>query len=100
VGFVRLGAWYPRHDPRALRRQAEIHFAVAAEIEERLGAPLLLARTRASWARALIARGRPEDLDRAQQMLEQAEETAERLGGGLVAREVADCRAALAAISG
>jgi tetratricopeptide (TPR) repeat protein len=80
--------------------QAEIHFAVAAEIEERLGTPLLLARTRASWARALIARGRPEDLDRAQQMLEQAEETAERLGGGLVAREVADCRAALAAISG
>jgi hypothetical protein len=33
-------------------------------------------------------------------MLEQAEDTAERLGGGLVTREAAECRAALAAISG
>ncbi len=80
--------------------QAETHFAAAADIEERLGAPLCLARTRARWARALIARGRPEDVARAQQMLGQAEETAERLGGGLVTREVAECRAALATISG
>ncbi len=80
--------------------QAEAHFAAAAEIEERFGAPLFVARTRTGWARALIARGRPEDLERAQQMLEQAEETAVRLGGGLVAGEVADCRAALAALSG
>lgn len=79
--------------------QAEGHFVVAAEIEESLGAPLLLARTHAGWARALIARGRPEDLDRAQPMLEQAEETAGRLGGGLVTREVAECQAALAAIN-
>ena len=50
--------------------QAERHFAAAAEIDERLGAPLLLARTRAGWARTLVARGRPEDRDRAQQMLE------------------------------
>ena len=80
--------------------QAEGHFAAAAEIEQRLGAPLLLARTRASWAGALIARGRPEDVDRAQHMLEQAEEAAGRLGAGGITREVADCRAALAAISG
>ena len=80
--------------------QAEGHFAAAAEIEQRLGAPLLLARTRASWAGALIARGRPEDLERAQSMLEQAEETAKRLGAGLITREVAECRGALAAISG
>jgi tetratricopeptide (TPR) repeat protein len=79
--------------------QAEEHFAAAAEIEERFGAPLFLARTRASWARALIARGRPEDLDRAQHMLEQAEEVAERLGGGFVTREVAECRAVLGALS-
>ena len=79
--------------------QAEGHFAAAAEIEERLGAPLFLARTRAGWARALIARGRPEDLDRAQRMLEQAETTAGRLGGELVTREVAQCRTALAASS-
>ena len=79
--------------------QAEEHFAAAAEIEERFGAPLFLARTRASWARALIARGRPEDLDRAQHMLEQAEEVAERLGGGFVTREVAEGRAVLGALS-
>ena len=79
--------------------QAEGHFAAAEEIETRIRAPLFLARTRAGWARALVARGRLEDLDRAQHMLEQAEETAERLGGGLVNREVAECRAALAAIN-
>jgi hypothetical protein len=43
---------------------------------------------------------RPEGLDRAQHMLEQAEETAPALGVGLVAGEAAECRAALAAISG
>jgi class 3 adenylate cyclase/tetratricopeptide (TPR) repeat protein len=79
---------------------ADRHFATAAATDERFGAPLLLARTQAGWARALIARGRPEDLDRAQHMLEQAEETAAHLGGGLVIREAAECRAALAATSG
>ena len=83
-----------------LYEEAEGHFAAAAEFEQRLGAPLFLARTHAGWARALIARGGREDLERAQQMLGQAEETAESLGGGLVTREVAECRAALAAISG
>jgi class 3 adenylate cyclase/tetratricopeptide (TPR) repeat protein len=94
-------AWALGTLARTLERyeQAEGHFAAAAEIEERLGAPLLLARTHIDWARALIARGRPEDLDRAQPMLGQAEETAERLGGELVIREVAECRAALAALS-
>jgi class 3 adenylate cyclase/tetratricopeptide (TPR) repeat protein len=80
--------------------EAEDHFAAAAEMEERLGAPLLLARTHAGWARALIARGWPEELERAQQLLDQAEEVAGRLGGGLITREVAECRTALAAISG
>ncbi len=79
---------------------AENHFRTAAEIEDRFGAPLLLARTRASWARMLIARGRSADLPRAREMLEQADETATRLGGALVGREVQDCRAGLAAIRG
>jgi class 3 adenylate cyclase/tetratricopeptide (TPR) repeat protein len=79
--------------------QAEGHFAAAMKIVERFGAPLLLARTQAGWARALIDRGRPEDLERAETMLDEAEKTAERLGGGLVAREVAECRGALAATS-
>ena len=49
-----------------------------------------MARTHVGWARARIARGGPEDLDRAQRMLEQAEWNAERLGGELVASEVAE----------
>ena len=77
--------------------QAEGHFAAAAEIEASLGAPLFLARTHVGWARALIARGRPEDLERAQTMLEKAEDTATRLGAGGITRDVAECRAALAA---
>ena len=80
--------------------RAEYHFAAAEGIEERLGAPLFLARTHVGWARALIARGRPGDLTRAQQMLEQADETATRLGAQGTTREVAECRAAVAAISG
>jgi tetratricopeptide (TPR) repeat protein len=80
--------------------QAEGHFAAAAEIEERLGAPLFLARTRAGWAHMLIARGRREELDRAQSMLEQAGDTAQRLGAEGVAREVATCNTALTAIRG
>jgi class 3 adenylate cyclase/tetratricopeptide (TPR) repeat protein len=81
-------------------QEAERHFAAATEIAERLGAPLFLARTQASWARALIARGRPEDLDRAEHMLEQAGDTAGRLGAEGITREVAECRASLAAMSG
>jgi hypothetical protein len=79
--------------------QAEDHFAAAAELDERIGAPILLARTRAGWARTLIARGRPADIERAEQMLGQAEEVAARFGAGLVSREVAACRAELATIS-
>ncbi len=80
--------------------EAEGHFAAAAEIEERVGAPLFLARTRAAWAAALVSRGRPEDLDRAQSMLEEAHGTATRLGADGITREIAECRAALAAING
>jgi tetratricopeptide (TPR) repeat protein len=79
--------------------QAESHFTAAAALEQRLGAPLLLARTRARWARALIARGRTEDLGRARCMLEQAEKVAGRLGGALVSEEITHTRANLAAIS-
>ena len=80
--------------------QAEEHFAAAAELEQRFGAPLFLARTRAGWARALIAHGRSEDRERAARMLDQAHEVAERLGAAGIALEATECRAALAAISG
>lgn len=76
--------------------QAEAHFAAAAELEERLGAPVFLARTRASWARALIGHGRPADLARAGSLLDQAAQLAVRHGAEGVTHEVAVCRAALA----
>jgi class 3 adenylate cyclase len=103
-GFQVLGtiAWALGMLAATLERYAEAegHFAAAAEIEENLGAPLFLARTHVGWARALIARGRPEDLDRAQHMLEQAEDTAGRLGAERITREAVEPRAALAAIIG
>ncbi len=76
--------------------QAERHFAAAAEIERALGAPLLLTRTQARWARALVASGRPGELDRAQPLLEQARASASALGAQGILREIMDCRAALA----
>ena len=77
--------------------ESERHFATAAAIDEHLGAPVFLAHARSGWARALIARGRPEDLERAQPMLEQAEKVAGRLGAGRITREVEVSRAALSA---
>jgi tetratricopeptide (TPR) repeat protein len=79
--------------------QADEHFAAAAELEQRLGAPVLLARTQASWAQVLVERGRPEDLLRAESLLDEAEEAAERLGAQGVTRDVTVCRAALAGIN-
>jgi hypothetical protein len=78
---------------------ADGHFATAAEFERRLGAPLFLARTQASWARALVDRGRPEDIDRARALLEQADYAAAPLGAGTITRQVAECHAVLAAVS-
>lgn len=89
-----LAAALERHE------QAQEHFAAAAEIEQRVGAPLFLARTHAGWAATLIARGHPRDLDRSQQMLAQAHDTATHLGAEGIVREVAECRAALTATSG
>jgi hypothetical protein len=79
---------------------AEVHFAAAAEIEERLRAPLFLARTHLYWAKALIARGRPEDLDRAHPLLQRAEDSAGRLGAEGITREIPACRIELAAAGG
>jgi hypothetical protein len=78
---------------------AEGHFAAAEEIEARLGAELFLAQTRSGWARALIARGGPEDIDRAGVMLENASDVATSRGAEIIMRQVAECRALLAAVS-
>jgi class 3 adenylate cyclase/tetratricopeptide (TPR) repeat protein len=77
---------------------AETHFAAAAEMDARLGAPLFLADTRTDWAHALLARGRPEDLDRAQHLLTEAEDVAGRLGAEGIIGRVVECRRTLAAI--
>jgi hypothetical protein len=79
--------------------EAEVHFAAAAEIEDSFGASMFLAHTHARWAHALIARGRPEDLDRAQPILENAHEAAIRLNAEGITREITECRDALAALS-
>jgi hypothetical protein len=78
----------------------ERHFSAAAESEERLGAPLLLARTHACWARALIDRGRPGDLEQAGPMLEWAERSAAGAGAHGITRQIAACRAAMSSAPG
>jgi tetratricopeptide (TPR) repeat protein len=78
--------------------RADEHFAAAAQIDERLCGPLFLARTNAAWADALIARGLPEDLDRVESKLEQAEGAAQQAGAAHIIAKVAECRVALAAV--
>ncbi len=90
----RLAATLERYE------QAEAHFAAAAEIEQRLGAPLFHARSQVAWAETLIERDRREYLERAESMLDEATETAGRLDAEGITKEVAACRAALAAITG
>ena len=69
--------------------EAGNRLASAVELEQRLGAPLFLARTRVGWAEALIAGGRPGDLERARGMLKDAEDRALRSGADGVARQAA-----------
>jgi DNA-binding SARP family transcriptional activator len=49
--------------------EAERRYADAASTHERIGAPHWLARTRLEWARMLLLRRRPGDLERAQELL-------------------------------
>ncbi|MBV9309303.1 MAG: AAA family ATPase [Solirubrobacterales bacterium] len=72
---------------------ADEHFAKAAELHERLGAKLFLARTWMNWARALLARGEASDAEHAAELLERATELARGLGGGAVVREAEALRA-------
>jgi tetratricopeptide (TPR) repeat protein len=78
--------------------QAIAHYRAAEAIETRLGAPLLLARTHVCWARALIARGRPQDLEQARSILDRAEATAEGVGAQGITRDVMDGRSELATV--
>ena len=60
--------------------QADRHFAVAEETNERIGAPAWVARTRIEWARMLLTRRQGGDVERAQDLLGEALATARELG--------------------
>jgi predicted ATPase/class 3 adenylate cyclase len=72
-----------RHDA------AVAHLERAADLHERIGAPLWLARTRLDLGQALLGRTRGSDADRARRLLEQALTGAERFGCATVARRSA-----------
>jgi class 3 adenylate cyclase/tetratricopeptide (TPR) repeat protein len=65
---------------------AERHFRAAVAIHDRIGAPHWVARTRLEWARMLLTRRRPGDVERARELLGQALGTARELGLGAVER--------------
>jgi hypothetical protein len=59
---------------------SEDHYEVALRMEEAMQSPPLLARTRFWYARTLLERKGPDDTARAQQLLRESFETADRLG--------------------
>jgi tetratricopeptide (TPR) repeat protein len=52
--------------------EAEEHFAMAVDVQDRMGARGTVVHTRLEWARMLLRRGRPEDAPRARTLLEEA----------------------------
>ncbi|MCU1491965.1 MAG: transcriptional regulator, LuxR family [Acidimicrobiaceae bacterium] len=66
--------------------EAEVRFAAAATVHERLSAPTLLARTRLEWAHMLMVRRGAGDAERARQFLGHALATAREFGLGTVER--------------
>jgi len=68
---------------------AVAHLERAAELHERIGAPLWLARTRLDLGQTLLERAGGGDADRARRLLEQALTGAERFGSATVARRAA-----------
>jgi tetratricopeptide (TPR) repeat protein len=66
--------------------EANVRFAAAAAMHERLSAPTLLARTRLEWARMLMVRREADDAERAHHLLGHALTTARQLGLGNVER--------------
>lgn len=75
-----------------LRRydQAESYFSSAAAFHDRIRAPVWLAHTGLEWGRMLLTRSRPEDADRARDLLAQALATARALGLANVERRVVE----------
>jgi tetratricopeptide (TPR) repeat protein len=67
--------------------EADAHFDEAARIEERMGAPCFLARTRLAWAKMLTRRAGPGDTDRARELTSAALGGAEEQGMSRVAEQ-------------
>jgi tetratricopeptide (TPR) repeat protein len=67
--------------------EAEVHFADAEAIHTRIGAPTWSARTRLEWARMLLARRQPGDVERARDLLGHVLEGARELGLGSIERQ-------------
>jgi tetratricopeptide (TPR) repeat protein len=67
--------------------EAEAHFEEAAQIAERMAAPHWLARTRLEWARMLLGRDAPGDVEHARDLAGAALATAEELGMARVAEQ-------------
>jgi class 3 adenylate cyclase/tetratricopeptide (TPR) repeat protein len=76
-----LAALMGRHD------EAGDHFERAVQIQQRVGAPLWLARTRHWWGQTLLERDAPGDGERARTMLAEAVELAEAHGAEGTARD-------------
>ena len=78
------------------REEASHHFASAAEIHRRIGAPAWLARTQLAWAQTLLESGSSTDRATAERLVHDAVTAAERLG----LREVGRQAHHLAALTG
>ncbi|MGH9011392.1 MAG: ATP-binding protein, partial [Acidimicrobiia bacterium] len=68
---------------------ADAHFAEAVEMHHRIGARGMLAHTHLAWARILLRRQQPGDVERAREQLRQAEQTARELGLNNIEEEAA-----------
>ena len=75
------------------REEANHHFASAAEVHQRIGAPAWLARTQLAWAQTLLGSGSSTDRAEAEQLVLDALTTAERLGLREVGRQAHDLNA-------
>jgi DNA-binding CsgD family transcriptional regulator len=69
---------------------ADRHLTEAVRMEERIGAIPFVAYAQVTHARALVARGRPGDRQRAQRLAERAAATARRLGAARLLALAAD----------
>ena len=74
--------------------EADVHFAHALQVHERMRAPSLHARTKLDWGLALQRAGRPEDAARAGALLEQAAQAMRDLALPAVERRARDAAAA------